>query len=593
VKTTWKDAFDHMNITFGHTTEDHFYRRHTDFARIRSKRQNRVTIPQDTPDNVNTALFDLNSEVVDKTFINTDFLDIIGSVAPLPDLPINIPIEIGCKRCATTGQLALSQGAFNIDLSQIDLIPDIFQGGDDGKEISKVISGGFVELVATGLGARLELFARPSANGQFEIALFQLPIAGFTIPGIGNAGAIFEPRVRFEFSVTGGLEVNYGLDLKVPDGSSIRVELTNLAGSSITGFQDTRLTPLPVTVNITDVDILLGLAFKPTIPVGFEFFQQLKAEATATLELPRLDAKLSSNIAANCGNGKNATAPPKAPYANSTTQLSQDLIQLGPLALVEANVSISCDLGFDLSIPVLPPPFNAVSVSQNIFKANFPLVSECKSPRNAFDNASGIAIPAPPPSMSATSMPLLNATVMPSMNYTKPAYTAPMVNYTVPATTISTTAASLRSASYSAPAYLETTASSTNVSHFSPSYINATASMTSASISATPYLNISASTTSANYSTSSEPDSTTIMATSTAFASSYVNSNSTSMLNYSMPVLSTSCESRSTTVLTTTTYITSKITRMTTITPATTTTPTTTSTPITTSTPTTSSTPTT
>ncbi|KAJ5021861.1 hypothetical protein PSV08DRAFT_345832 [Bipolaris maydis] len=571
-KTTWRQAFDRMNVTFGHTTDDHIVRRHADFAMTRSKRQNRIAIPQNISEDVNTALFDLSSEIVDKTFASKDFLEILGAVVPLPeDLPIAVPIEIGCKRCATTGQLALNQGAFNIDLSQIDLIPDIFQGGDDGKEIASVISGGFVELVATGVGARLDLFARPSANGAFEIALIQLPIAGFVIPGIGNAGAVFEPRIAFEFEVSGGLEVNYGLELNVPENSRLRVELTDLGSSSLVGFQDTTLTALPVTVNITDVDVTLGLAFKPTIPVGFDFLGQLSAEVTATLDLPRLDAKLSTNIAENCASGDNATNP-SAPYANSTTQLSPDLIQLGPIALVEANVSISCDVSFNASIPILPPPFNSVGVARNIFKAEFPLVSECKSPETAFDNSSGIAIPAPP----VVAPPVVSESVAPETpaNATNvPVYTVPVVNYTISSTVAMTTPTTLSSVVYAAPVYtaapdgLASTSCLTTPSYTASPDVSATTSMTNASISTAPYLNISASYTSVSYPVPPEPASTTLMASSSssnsALTSSYVNSNSTTMINYSIPVMSTSCESSSTStsVITTTSYITYDISR--------------------------------
>ncbi|KAJ5055036.1 hypothetical protein J3E74DRAFT_228209 [Bipolaris maydis] len=550
-KTTWRQAFDRMNVTFGHTTDDHIVRRHADFAMTRSKRQNRIAIPQNISEDVNTALFDLSSEIVDKTFASKDFLEILGAVVPLPeDLPIAVPIEIGCKRCATTGQLALNQGAFNIDLSQIDLIPDIFQGGDDGKEIASVISGGFVELVATGVGARLDLFARPSANGAFEIALIQLPIAGFVIPGIGNAGAVFEPRIAFEFEVSGGLEVNYGLELNVPENSRLRVELTDLGSSSLVGFQDTTLTALPVTVNITDVDVTLGLAFKPTIPVGFDFLGQLSAEVTATLDLPRLDAKLSTNIAENCASGDNATNP-SAPYANSTTQLSPDLIQLGPIALVEANVSISCDVSFNASIPILPPPFNSVGVARNIFKAEFPLVSECKSPETAFDNSSGIAIPAPP----VVAPPVVSESVAPETpaNATNvPVYTVPVVNYTISSTVAMTTPTTLSSVVYAAPVYTA-----------APDGLASTSCLTTPSYTASPDVSATTSMTNAM---PPEPASTTLMASSSsnsALTSSYVNSNSTTMINYSIPVMSTSCESSSTStsVITTTSYITYDISR--------------------------------
>jgi hypothetical protein len=216
-KTTWKAAFNHVDISFGHTADDHLYRRHSDFARLRHKRQNKVDIPADTPEDVNTVAFDLSSELLNTVFDVGSFLSAIPGGAPLAA----VPIEIGCKRCTTSGQIALTQGAFNIDISQIDLIPDIFEGGDDGKEITSVITGGFIELVATGVGARLELFARPPSSGGFEVSLFQIPIAGFVIPGIGQAGAVFEPKIAFDFEISGTLEVNYGLEVTVGGISAI------------------------------------------------------------------------------------------------------------------------------------------------------------------------------------------------------------------------------------------------------------------------------------------------------------------------------------------------------------------------------------
>ncbi|KAI4915103.1 hypothetical protein J4E90_005141 [Alternaria incomplexa] len=195
--------------------------------------------------------------------------------------------------------------------------------------------------------------------------------------------------------------------MEVPDGSSIRVELADLASSRVTGFQETSLTPLPVNVNITDAEILLGLAFIPAIPIGFDFLDQLKAEVTPSLNLPRLDAKLSSNIPENCGAGNSSNATQLgAPFANQTAESPPELLSLGPLALVEANVSLSIDIALDVSIPILPPPFNAVGVQENIFTAVFPLLSGCAAPENAFDNVTGVIVPPPPPMMvEATSAP--------------------------------------------------------------------------------------------------------------------------------------------------------------------------------------------
>ncbi|KAL7770715.1 hypothetical protein CFE70_000653 [Pyrenophora teres f. teres 0-1] len=416
-KTTWDAAFNQLDLAFGHTKDQHLYRRHSDFAKLR-KRQNTLAIPEDTPDSVTTALFDLKSELRDHVFNVKEFLKGVADV-DIPDLPI----EIGCKECSTRGKLALTQGAFKFDASQIDLIPDFLQGGDDGKSINKVITGGFMELVATGVGARVELFARPVRSGSFEVSLFSVPIVGFSIPGIGKAGAVFTPSIAADFEISGTLEVNYGVDLTVPDGSSLRVEITDLGKSRLTGFQETALTPLPVSVNITNAELLLGLAFKPSIPIGFQFFNQLKAEVTATMNLPRLDAKLSSNIAQNCGNRSNSTHP----SSNRTVTPSADLLALGPVALVEANVSLSMDLALNVNIPILPPGLNSFNVAKNLFTTVFPLIKECAAPWSAFNNVKGIKAPPPPPGVAGQMMTAMdvsnsNETVK-AFNYTAAALT--------------------------------------------------------------------------------------------------------------------------------------------------------------------------
>ncbi|KAF2031012.1 hypothetical protein EK21DRAFT_64355 [Setomelanomma holmii] len=377
-EVSWQNAFDHLVISFGHTLDDHLFRKHSDFAKIRKKRQ-AIDIPTNTSDSVNTVIFNLSSQLIDKTFVADSFLVGLVQFAGIP----TIPIEMGCKNCTTKGQVALTQGAIKIDTTQIDIIPDFLEGGDDGKEITNVITGGFMELAATGVGAHLEIFAKPKASGAFEIALFPVPILGFVVPGIGQAGAVFEPRIAVDFEISGGFELNYGIDVAIPDQSTIRLDLTNIGNSAVTGFQASTLTPLPFNASATDIDAILGLAFKPTIPIGFEFTDKLKAEVSVSMNLPRLSAKLSTNVVANCGNGTNSThiTSSTAPYANTT---SRSLPTLGPLVLVEANVSVTVDVAIGLTLPLLPPPLNEVTNDANIFTANLPLVTSCINPQDAF-----------------------------------------------------------------------------------------------------------------------------------------------------------------------------------------------------------------
>lgn len=174
-----------------------------------------MEIPADAP-NVTDVTFDLTSEVLDKTFTADDFLSGIDSLISLPTVP-ELPIEIGCKNCTTRGQIVLTQGAIKIDTKGLDLVPDIFDGGDDGKSkgLTSILKGGYMELAVKGLGARLEMFARPKQSGSYQLALFPLPVLGFTIPGIGQAGASFEPKISVDFEIDGEIAVNYGIDVAV------------------------------------------------------------------------------------------------------------------------------------------------------------------------------------------------------------------------------------------------------------------------------------------------------------------------------------------------------------------------------------------
>lgn len=227
VESLWKESFNRFEVGFGHTAEDHSFRRHSDFAKVRRKRADDasvtvppISIPTDTPENVNQVTFDLNWQVDDKTFSPSDFTaGLPAGFVPLPDLS-NIPIEVGCKTCLTMGELVLSQGSIVVDVGQIDVVPDFFEGGDDGKSIGSVISGGFMELKANNMEGYFELFARPKANGSFMITLFGLPILGFTIPGVGRAGAVFEASLSADYEIAGGFEITYGMNLVVSAASS-------------------------------------------------------------------------------------------------------------------------------------------------------------------------------------------------------------------------------------------------------------------------------------------------------------------------------------------------------------------------------------
>jgi hypothetical protein len=113
------------------------------------------------------------------------------------------------------------------------------------------------------------------------------------------------------------------------------------------------------------------------------------------MNLPRLDARLSTNPGRDCGNSSNSTAP----FGNRTTELADNLLSLGALTLVEANVSLTVDVGVGLTIPLLPPPFGDVNLEANIFSTVFPLVTACVDAAKSFPSMSAIG------AVNATALP--------------------------------------------------------------------------------------------------------------------------------------------------------------------------------------------
>jgi hypothetical protein len=145
---------------------------------------------------------------------------------------------------------------------------------------------------------------------------------------------------------------------------------------------------------VTDVEILLGLAFVPAIPIGFKFLDQFEASVEVNMDLPRLDAKLTTKLNAgpDCNDLPSNTSQPA--NANSTGlpsfQLTDALAELGPLVLVEANISISVNVGAKFEFPLLPPPLNEVASEANIFATTFTLGTTCLAAGKGYSTATDI-----------------------------------------------------------------------------------------------------------------------------------------------------------------------------------------------------------
>jgi hypothetical protein len=146
------------------------------------------------------------------------------------------------------------------------------------------------------------------------------------------------------------------------------VELGDLTNTTITGITGATLDAIPFTSNVTDADIALSLAFTPTIPIGFDFSDKLSALVTVSLDLPRLDTKLTTGAKDQC-----------SLLAKDKKSGLKDA-DFGSLVLVEANISVSVDVAAELTLPLLPAPFDSAGTSANILSTQMPLMTSCVNP---------------------------------------------------------------------------------------------------------------------------------------------------------------------------------------------------------------------
>lgn len=184
-EVAWKNAFSKIDVDFGHTTDGHLLRRHSQFQRREddvttstsgSAASSTITpapIPTSVDPDVTSATFDIAFSTIDSTFPVPIPIGIAGN----PDL---VALEIGCKNCTTSGCFLLTQGAFSLDTDKIDIVPE-FIDGEEGTAFD-IITGGFVEIQANAVAAHIELRSIPAISAEFEFPLFPaLPIVGFSV----------------------------------------------------------------------------------------------------------------------------------------------------------------------------------------------------------------------------------------------------------------------------------------------------------------------------------------------------------------------------------------------------------------------------
>ncbi|KAJ4360083.1 uncharacterized protein N0V89_000642 [Didymosphaeria variabile] len=217
--------------------------------------------------------------------VNHPFID---KELPLPgDAGANIHIK--CKNCSTFGEIDFAFASFNLR--------DIENFGDNnetGLQLGDFFEGGEASVVAKGLGARVELEIGLSNDGGFDIPLFEVPLLyALAIRGIGSAGLLYAPALRFAYTLNGTLNFTTGFEIAVPDESKILIDMTEPNNSSTSGFDATAVTPIPFQASVDVQFVQLSVALRHQIQIGFEFVNQVGVEVGVYLDLPKFGAEFA------------------------------------------------------------------------------------------------------------------------------------------------------------------------------------------------------------------------------------------------------------------------------------------------------------
>jgi hypothetical protein len=172
-RVPFEDAFHSVKVRFGHTSERHIFRS----SELRRRQQPGVfaavesTTVSDSTGATNVIA--LEAPTATAAFYNLSGQVFNQSIQVLPIVSLGLPIAFSCDNCSSYGTLEVTNGDFDIDLKNV--LHDRHGLG--------FINDGFVELLAQGFGAHVELSASPSLSGSFNVPLPTLPFpfVGFAV----------------------------------------------------------------------------------------------------------------------------------------------------------------------------------------------------------------------------------------------------------------------------------------------------------------------------------------------------------------------------------------------------------------------------
>jgi hypothetical protein len=219
---------------------------------------------------------------------------------------------------------------------------------------------------------------------------------------VATIGPFFRPSIVSSIKIEGALEFSYGFDLKVPNNSTLTLNIGNLTNSDVVGFQNASISALPFQATSPSIKVTLSAALQGELNLGIVLeageILGAKAEVGAFLDLPALEVVISTapDLDVHCD-----------PIAtNITLNNALDVIpqKFPSLIKVEPAVVLNFGVKGDVAFNAPGEAFDGGYTTQTVLAStSFPLPTACLS----FDAdkkqlATPTTTPPPPPTSVAT-----------------------------------------------------------------------------------------------------------------------------------------------------------------------------------------------
>ncbi|KAG9234705.1 hypothetical protein BJ875DRAFT_534596 [Amylocarpus encephaloides] len=381
----WKQAYNTMTVKFGSSPGQYAatsFRTHEGLRRRAGTASSTVSPPPAATSH--SATLNLTNPLNSGQRLDPN-LELFSYTSP-PGV-VTESATVSCKNCSLSGTIDIIEGEFTINNSDVPLVGDLID----------FVEGGFFQIVANNMAAHIEMDAKLNlvVEKSFNKSLGEYGVPGFSVPGVATIGPFFRPVLLSSIKLESELSFTYGFDLKVPNNSSMTLNIGNITESKIQGFKNANVTALPFQATSPTISLTLGAGIRGELDLGISLGEIAPAgarlEVGAFLDLPKLGVTISTapDLDEHC-DAVIANATSLSTLSGLIPQKFPSLISIKAVVIVDIGVKAAAAI----DVPVLQDL--EAEAEKVLVGTRFPLPTACLS----FDSSKKALVK---PTTSATS----------------------------------------------------------------------------------------------------------------------------------------------------------------------------------------------